>query len=179
MEPLPHFRYHPDPLKTESISASDTRCIVCDRVRGYTYVVSVYAIEDYDECICPWCIADGSAHAKLDVQFNGGGGIMDFKSLPQSVVDEVVFRTPGFATWQGDYWFTHCGDAAAFLGAVGYKELSAVGKDAVGAIRASLDFLAEAKRDDFMLALDNNGSPTAYLFQCLHCGQYGGYVDFA
>jgi len=25
--------------------------------------------------------------------------------------------------------------------------------------------------------LDRDGSPTAYVFQCLHCGRYLGYSD--
>jgi uncharacterized protein CbrC (UPF0167 family) len=36
--------------------------------------------------------------------------------VPADVVEEVAHRTPGFSTLQQARWWTHCGDAAAFLG---------------------------------------------------------------
>lgn len=76
---LPKFKYHPDPVGTGSIVESDVECCCCGKTRGYIYVGPVYAEEEYEECICPWCIADGSARKKLDARFTdealvGGGG---------------------------------------------------------------------------------------------------------
>ena len=175
---LPSFRYHPDPIATGSIRSSNKKCVVCGTVRGYIYTSHAYAVAAYHDCICPWCIADGTAHEKLGVYFtdeHSVGNILE-DNLPESVVEELVFRTPGFSGWQQERWFTHCGDAAAFLGRVGYKELIQHGRKAIKAIRNDTG-LSGQSWIEFMVSLDKNGSPTAYLFQCLHCGQYGGYTD--
>jgi uncharacterized protein CbrC (UPF0167 family) len=57
--PPPEFRCHPDPIATGSIEVSDTPCVCCGQARGYVYAGPVYAVEEYDREICPWCIADG------------------------------------------------------------------------------------------------------------------------
>jgi len=179
---LPTFIYHPDPIATESVERSDTVCIVCGQARGYIYVGPVYAVEEYDDQICPWCVADGSAHERLGVTFTdeaGIGGYGEWDNVPDSVMDEVAHRTPGFVGWQQEKWFTHCNDAAAFLGRAGYKELKKLGREATTAIREA----AELEDDDegwkaFYQGLDKDGSPSAYVFRCLHCGMYGAYVDF-
>jgi uncharacterized protein CbrC (UPF0167 family) len=47
--------------------------------------------------------------------------------VPDSVVREVVERTPGFFGWPQERWFTCCGDAAAFIGPAGKSEPLAAG----------------------------------------------------
>jgi uncharacterized protein CbrC (UPF0167 family) len=177
---LPTFKYHPDPVATGSIVESDGECICCEQARGFIYAGPVYATESNDDCICPWCIADGSAHEKLEATFTdeeliGGGGLWD--AVPPDVCEEVAFRTPGFVGWQQEMWWTHCGDAGQFIGRAGYRELAAHGAEAVEAIRQSTGLRPSAEWDRFFQALDKDGSPTAYLFRCLHCGQLGGYQD--
>jgi uncharacterized protein CbrC (UPF0167 family) len=69
--------------------------------------------------VCPWCIADGSAHAKWDAEFTDRGaigGMGHWCEVPQEVREEVAFRTPGISTIQEARWWTHCGDAAEFVG---------------------------------------------------------------
>jgi uncharacterized protein CbrC (UPF0167 family) len=176
---LPHFRYHPYPLRTGSIKKSGNTCVVCGQARGYIYSGPVYARKEYIDCICPWCIADGTAHERLaaeftDAAFVGGGG--RWIPVSREVIEEVTFRTPGFDSWQGEKWFTHCDNAAAFLGAVGYEELKKAGPEAIEAIRQDTG-LSGDRWKEHLHALDKDGSPTAYLFQCLHCGEYGGYQD--
>lgn len=119
---LPSFKYHPDPIATGAIEPSSETCKCCNQARGFIYIGPVYARDDYDHSICPWCIADGSAHAKLGASFSddvgvGGGGA--WCVVPGSVVDEVANRTPGFSGWQQEQWWTHCDDAAQFLGRAG------------------------------------------------------------
>ena len=46
-EPLPIFKYHPDPLKTGSIKPSSAECACCGTSRGYIYAGPVYTIEEY------------------------------------------------------------------------------------------------------------------------------------
>ena len=167
---LPHFRYHPDPIATGSIKKSDRKCLVCGQARGYIYYGAIY-IEgrEYGECICPWCIADGSAHEKLGVEFNDYYAIGTYgNTIPRAVIEEVAYRTPGFSSWQPKEWPSHCDDAAAFLGRVGYAELVEYGEAAFEAI---------IYPEELMETLDKDGSPTGYLFQCRHCGRYLGDTD--
>ena len=178
-EPPPVFVYHPDPVRTGSVEVSDEVCIVCGQARGYIYVGPVYAAEDLDSQICPWCIADGSAYEKFGASFTdeeciGGNGLWD--EVPETVVEVVASRTPGFSGWQQEQWWTHCGDAAVFIGIVGYEELALYGEQALTAIAKESGFAGE-DLDIYMQALSKKGSPTAYLFQCRHCGACGGYSD--
>lgn len=178
---LPVFKYHPDPLATGSVVASDTECCCCGKARGCVYIGPVYALGTYEACICPRCIADGSAHVTLGASFTdevgiGGGGQWD--EVPDDVIADVAYRTPGFAGWQQEQWWTHCGDAGRFLGRAGRRELEQFGPQAVAAIRESTGLEGPAW-DRFFAVLDKDGSPTAYVFRCLHCGQWGGYQDCA
>jgi uncharacterized protein CbrC (UPF0167 family) len=104
------------------------------------------------------------------------GGIFGWPQVSKEIIEEVSFRTPGFSSWQSEYWFTHFNDAAGFQGAVGYKELMALGREAVDAIRTTSG-VPDEDWESYFHALDKEGSPTAYLFHCLHCGKYGGYSD--
>jgi uncharacterized protein CbrC (UPF0167 family) len=116
---LPSFRYHPSPLSTGSIIRQEVTCRCCGESKPYVYVGPVYGPEELDSCLCPWCIADGSAHEKLDCEFvdsAGIGGHGTWDKVPIEVVKEVAFRTPGFSGYQQERWWTHCGDAAAFIG---------------------------------------------------------------
>ena len=127
-EPLPSFRYHADPVATGSVVPSDNECVCCEQARGYIYTGPVYSEDDHEDDICPWCIADGSAHQKLGVEFTdaaGVGGYGDWDDVPTAVSDEVACRTPGFTGWQDAKWFTCCKDGACFIGRAGYKELLA------------------------------------------------------
>jgi hypothetical protein len=100
---LPTFKYHPDPVSTGSIEQSASVCIVCGQARGWIYTGPVYASGEYVNCICPWCIADNSAHAKLDAEFTDLAGIGEFDprvSVAKAITEAVAFRTPGFIGWQ-------------------------------------------------------------------------------
>ncbi|MGP1345350.1 MAG: CbrC family protein [Phycisphaerales bacterium] len=177
---LPKFKYHPDPIKTEMVVPSDGACVCCGKTPGFMYAGPVYATEEYVEEICPWCIADGSAHSKLEAEFTdpesiGAGPGWD--QVSEEVIAEVSQRTPGFSGWQQECWWTHCGDAAQFLGRAGRDELSELGNEAISAIRASTGIQSDEEWGEFFAALDKDGSPTAYLFRCAKCGAIGGYQD--
>lgn len=177
---LPIFKYHPDPLATGNVVKSETKCACCGKARGFIYTGPVFAVDEYDQCICPWCIADGSAHEKLEASFTdevgiGGGGMWD--EVPEEVVEEVAYRTPGFSGWQQEQWWTHCGDAAQFIGRAGRKELTSLGPQAIAAIQESAGMTDGTEWDEFLATLDKDGAPTAYLFRCSKCGQLGGYQD--
>ena len=183
---LPTFRYHPDPLATGSVKASDRACRVCGRSRGYVYAGPVrHAVEDLDNAICPWCIADGSAHAGFGAEFTDPEGVGGFDygnrwdPVPREVAEEVAYRTPGFFTWQSDRWWTHCGDAAEFLGYAGHEELTNEWRGAVDVIRREVgwDSASDDEWADLLREFDRDGSPSAYVFRCKHCGQLGGFWD--
>lgn len=89
------------------------------------------------------------------------------------MIETISRRTPCFIGWQQEMWWTHCGDGAVFLECVGYRELMRYGPEATAAIARTL----EEEDGSLLRALRKNGSPTAYLFQCRHCGAYGGYWD--
>jgi uncharacterized protein CbrC (UPF0167 family) len=162
---LPSFPYHPNPLATGSVVASDTECLCCGLQRGYVYVGPVYAVTDIGDELCPWCIADGSAAVRFAAQFTEVTG-----EAPTDVVRHVEHRTPGFSGWQQERWLTHCGDAATYLGRVGSRELAAH-PDAGETLRETLG-------DTFYAALDAQGQPTAYLFRCRTCTRHLAYADF-
>lgn len=156
---LPAFRYHPDPVATGSFELSRERCPYCGVVRTYMYSGPVYAIEELDPP-CPWCIADGSFAARFDAEFTDAAALV---GMDASVIDEVTRRTPGFSGWQQEQWMTHCDDAAAFLGPVGYEQLL----HHPGALEL---LRREEGSSDWLQALTKDGSPTGYLFRCRHCG---------
>jgi uncharacterized protein CbrC (UPF0167 family) len=176
---LPKFDYHPDPLATGSVVPSDLECECCEVARGYTYAGPLYAEAEL-EAICPWCIADGRAHAELGASFTdeeGIGGYGEWEAVPPAVIAAVAYRTPGFSGWQQEQWWTHCGDAAEFLGRMGLHELEALGAGAVAAIRESAGLHEADHLDAFMAALEKDASPSAYIFRCRKCGKFGGYSD--
>ena len=177
---LPRFKYHPNPLGTGSIRKDERQCVCCGKATGYIYTGPVYAENELDEQICPWCIGDGFAHERFGAEFTdesgiGGGG--QWESVPDEVIVEVSHRTPGFSGWQQEQWWTHCGDAAAFIGRAGKKELQELGSQAISAIQDSTGLSYGPEWERFFSALDKDGSPTAYLFRCTKCGEVGGYQD--
>jgi uncharacterized protein CbrC (UPF0167 family) len=177
---LPSFKYHPAPIDTGNIIESKIECCCCGKAKGYIYTGPVYAIEEYSDGICPWCIADGSAHEKLDASFtdhDGIGGWGEWDTVPKEVIDEVAYRTPGFSGWQQEQWWTHCKDAGQFLGRAGHKELKAYGPEAIKAIYDSTGLDHGPEWERFFSSLDKEGSPTAYVFRCSSCGKLGGYQD--
>jgi uncharacterized protein len=176
---LPEFRYHPDPLKTGSIVASETECICCGTVRGYVYTGPAFCEDELSDEVCPWCIADGSAHERFDVEFTDSAGVTGYDNsipIPQSVIEEVSFRTPGFTGWQQEHWLTCCGDAAAFLGHAGRAELEQTWPDAIPAVRAECGY-DDDEWDGYFAAMHKDSGSTAYIFRCLHCNKLLAYSD--
>ncbi len=177
---IPKFKYNLDPIAAGSIEPADTECACCHQRRGFIYVGPVYSTETLDNCICPWCIADGSAHEEFEATFTDEAGVggygRDKVVVPLAVVQEVACRTPGFTAWQQEQWLACCGDAAAFLGRAGRKELERKWPDAIDSIRAESG-QSDEDWPDYFDVLDRDGSPTAYVFQCLHCGRHLGYSD--
>jgi uncharacterized protein CbrC (UPF0167 family) len=176
---LPFFRYHPDPIASGSIVASDAQCICCNARRGHIYTGPAYCEREIEDSLCPWCIADGSAHRSLDVSFTDPAGFPD--GIQPAVVEEIAYRTPGFNTWQQEKWLTCCGDAAAFLETVGYKEICARYPRLEGALMMYIVHQLEisgAAATRFLRGLNRDHGPTAYIFACRHCDAQPAYIDY-
>ena len=73
--------------------------------------------------ICPYCIKDGSAADKFDGSFNDivvefEGEVIDAEAArtPDKVIDELLHRTPGYSSWQGNQWIFYEKDGGVFQG---------------------------------------------------------------
>ena len=181
MSALRYFRYNPDPLTTRSIVKSDEMCVCCRQARGYIHTSASYGPMDYLGGLCPWCIADGSAHAKLGAIFTaeheiGGHGKWD--AVSPAVIEEIAYRTPGFSGWQQERWWTHCHDWALYLGPVEPAQLEAWRRDVAEAVRDYIGF-DEAEWERFGIEQSGlNGGANLFIFLCRHCGAWGAYVDW-
>lgn len=178
-EVLPRFIYHPDPVATGSIEASDGTCRCCERQRGFIYAGPVYAEEELVDELCPWCIADGSAAEMFDAIFVDDASIgagAGWGKVSDDVIEEISRRTPGFSGWQQERWWSHCGDGAEFLGPAGVAELRETWPAAIPALREETG-CDDAEWGQYFEALDREHGPTAYVFRCRHCGALGGYSD--
>jgi uncharacterized protein len=181
-EPLPVFKYHPDPVAAGMIAESDSPCLDCNQIRGYIYNGPVYS-ERFDHltgCLCPWCIADGSAAKRFGATFTDTGTL---DGISSEVREELEQRTPGFDAWQQEQWLACCSDGAAFLGLAGFRELkNNYPKEALEAVRNLVrdDYELTGKDlREFLEGLTKDGEPTAYIFRCLHCKQFLAYADEA
>ncbi len=164
---LPRFRYHQDPERTGSVVASGEACERCGQVRGFVYVGPTYAVAEVD-CLCPWCIADGSAAYQFDAEFTTTDGApMD---VPAEVLEEIRRRTPGFGGWQQERWLFHCGDGAEFLGRGRWAQVAGFPD-----VRRLL--VADGWPEDVHQYLSVDGDLVAYLFRCRTCGTDLAYAD--
>ena len=173
---LPGFRYHPDPIASGSVIESDTECRCCERARGFVYSGPVYSEEDVGDELCPWCIADGSAHERFDATFVDSEAFAE--DVPDAAFDEITERTPGFDTWQSEVWPVCCGDATAFVAPEGAAELRESGLE--GAAMSHIVYelgLSGSAATRLLDSLNRDTGPTADVFRCLTCGQARLHVD--
>jgi len=175
---LPVFRYHPDPIRSGSVIESSVRCRSCRTTRGFIYTGPVYAERELGDVLCPWCIADGSAHEKFDATFVDSEAFAE--DAPETAITEITERTPGFSAWQEEKWPSCCGESAAFLTPAGINEIREQYPRLEGALMMfivhQLGISGGAARQT-LEALRRNQSPTAFVFKCLHCDGFPVYVD--
>lgn len=115
-ESLPDFEFHPDPVGNGAIASSDAVCSCCGRARGFVYLGPVYSKTPVAE-LCPWCIADGSACRRFDVDFVDGhfDDGRGYVALDAEWYFRVFACTPGVRTFNPLAWPVHCSEPAAFL----------------------------------------------------------------
>jgi uncharacterized protein CbrC (UPF0167 family) len=112
---FPIFKYHPNPIENRSFTKKLSLCEVCNQKTDYIYKGSMFNEGPDPQYICPWCIFSGEAAKKYNAVFVDEYSLIE-ESLPQSVIDELTQRTPGFSTWQHPNWLTHCNDGCIYLG---------------------------------------------------------------
>jgi len=174
---LPAFRYHPTPLATGSVVASDAICLCCEQARGFIYTASVYTRHDLPEnCLCPWCIADGSAAKRFEASFTDDYPLLD-AGVPDAVVREVCERTPGFASWQQEHWLSCCVDACAFHGDARREEIVGLGADGLAGHFPDFGW-PEKTWQQVVEHYQPAGNPAIYHFRCLHCSKTHYGMDF-
>lgn len=176
---LPFFRFHPDPIGSGSVVASDNRCQCCGKKRGWIYIGPVYAAAGVaDDALCPWCIADGTAHARLGAEFVDSEAFAE--PVTDALADEVINRTPGFATWQSERWLSCCGEPAAFITPAGRAEIAQrfprLEAELMGHIVHELE-ISGAAAHSLLASLHREHGPTAYVFQCRKCERHLAYIN--
>lgn len=167
---LPTFRYHPDPIATGNVVASMAVFAACGQCRGFAYVRTLYGphAQDLAGRICPWRIADGRAAQALGVSFVDDYPLLD-AALPLPLVEEVTLRTPGYLSWQGEHWKSHCGDACSFHRDASVADVAAATPESIAEWCAAHQQSAQ----DWTLITSGyvpGGDSALYRFQCLHCG---------
>jgi uncharacterized protein CbrC (UPF0167 family) len=168
---LPRFKYHPDPVATGAIVASEETCVCCVEPRGYKYAGSVFCEGDEPKAICPWCIADGAAAEEYEATFTNEDPLAD---LDEEIIDQVARHTPGYESWQENDWKTCCDDACAYHGDAPRAELEALSGEALAPLLYDLSWDAD-EWTAFVTAYTPGGPLSMHKFICLHCkaARYG------
>jgi uncharacterized protein CbrC (UPF0167 family) len=169
VESLPQFRYHPDPIATGSIEASDQRCVCCQEARGFVYTSSVYGVNPPAGQICPWCIASGKASAKFAIEYSDGHPLL-VAGVPMVIVEEIMLRTPSFHSWQQEEWLSCCGDACEYRGDAPGDEIRTLQESEIAQLAGDsgypLEYLGAMVR-----SYEPGGNPCVHKFVCRHCGR--------
>ena len=168
-----NFKYHPNVWEQNVFSCKNNGqkaiCQCCGKETEY-FLESMYTEEDID-CICPQCVANGQASQKFKGEFIQDAEID--KVDDQEKIDELFKRTPGYLSWQGEYWLACCKDFCAYVGEVGTKEL----EEMEIADEVFTEYEDRNEYENVREYLVKQGSMSGYLFRCLHCGKYHLWVD--
>jgi uncharacterized protein CbrC (UPF0167 family) len=175
---MPTFRYHADPVASGSVVVSEAGCLCCGQARGFVYDGPIYAEGHEPTPVCPWCIADGSAHERFGACFVDADAFDG--AVPEGTVTEITERTPGFATWQGETWPSCCGDAAVFVMPAGIAEIRARAPELEGQLMSHIVYemgVSGGAATRLLDSLDRDRSPTLYVFKCPQCETHLFHID--
>ncbi|HFF8524664.1 TPA: PF03691 family colicin E2 tolerance protein CbrC [Providencia rettgeri] len=188
---LPKFKYHPNPIETEAFLTDKTvNCDCCQQPTDIYYESPFYSIDDI-EALCPWCIADGSASAKFDGEFqdaasvegidceydDDGEFLQTINPYPTEKFDELIKRTPGYRGWQQEIWLAHCQEPCEFIGYVCWDDI----KDRLDEFVSLENDIAEYgfSISELENILHQDSDAQGYLFRCLHCKKLRLHFDFS
>ena len=171
LKDLPFFKYHPDPLETGSFEEGEEKICPCCGNKSKVYYSSFPYCSENVEYICPTCISNGEAARKFDAEFVQNAEWHGENDEEKD--DELFHRTPGYMSWQGEYWLSCCDDYCAYMGTVGTRELKAMDI----ADEVIEEYVQRGAFEDIGEYLVKDGPMCGYLFKCLHCGKYHLWVD--
>jgi uncharacterized protein CbrC (UPF0167 family) len=86
-------------------------------------------------------------------------------------------RTPGYVSWQGDTWLTHCNDAGAFLGDLPQAALAQIDVEALAAL-AREHRLSDEQWGRILEAYTPGGQLAVYVFECVRCNRKLYRMDY-
>lgn len=136
----------------------------------------IYCEEDLEGGVCPWCIESGEAARKWDATFVDTEAFTG--EVPEETLAEIVERTPGFATWQGESWPVCCGDATAFLFPAGSQELRAAGLEGFALEHIIYEMgISGGAAVRLLDSLHRDAGPSAYVFRCSGCLAHRFAID--
>lgn len=169
MSEIIRFQYHPNAYEQDVFEKGPATCQCCGK-QTEVYYPRMYCRKSIHS-ICPACIANGAAAEKFQGDF-----IQDAETEKVSdpaKTEELFKRTPGYTSWQGEYWLACCNDYCEYLGEVGTVELEELGiADEVFA-----EYEGHGGYENVREYLVKSGSCAGYLFRCRHCGAYRLWVD--
>ena len=171
LKDLPFFKYHPDPLETGSFEEGEEKICPCCGNKSKVYYSSFPYCSENVEYICPTCISNGEAARKFDAEFVQNAEWHGENDKEKD--DELFCRTPGYMSWQGEYWLSCCDDYCAYMGTVGTRELKAMDI----ADEVIEEYVQRGAFEDIGEYLVKDGPMCGYLFKCIHCGKYHLWVD--
>ncbi|AWX57710.1 hypothetical protein AB432_022905 [Brevibacillus brevis] len=194
MNNLPIFKYQPNVYNIGVFKKVPVQnCSICNKETDYIYMGPFYSIDEVEN-VCPWCIYEGTATKQhngvlqaaveykdkllsmtYDDESNEYMYFMGYDEVEQFEDDklvELLFRTPGYISWQEPQWLSHCDEFCAFIGYVNKSELSAMKID----LRD--EELLTIKKNYGIDTLDQVSEDSGiYLFQCINCGQHRIHID--
>ena len=168
----PFFRYHPDPLRSGVFVEHETPkvCQCCGRQETLICEGPFYTDEEV-EYVCPECIADGSAAKRFDMEYCEIAA-KDRVSDPKKD-EELLHHTPGFYSYNGSCWPSHCDDYCIYVEELYRKHLQdkelmeELVKDPVW-IEWEFDSPEKVLLDQYI---------QVHMFVCPHCGKHLFYID--
>lgn len=173
------FKYHPDPIKTGNAIIKDFQCSCCNKNKTELYTGSIYTtLESENLEICLDCIANGEAARKYEACFTESD--TDLQNISAELINELEYRTPGYISWQGNYWLSHCNDICEFHGDFSKEDLNQLPQETLNEIKNYMNCtdveLAELVRCYNPRKGDMN--PALYKFKCRHCDKIRIYCDY-
>ncbi|OUR86902.1 hypothetical protein A9Q81_27630 [Gammaproteobacteria bacterium 42_54_T18] len=172
---LPNFKYHDDPVKSGVFEKHSGSCSCCGEKKGWRYVGPFYTYIEIEN-ICPWCIENGSAASKFDGEFVDDGALEEVGD--ETKLDELLRKTPGYYSAQGDPWPVHCKDFCKLLGRTNWAELKFMESELEFDIQQTLNDNG-LNYEEMVKELSREHSPLwAHLFVCNHCNTHRFVADY-
>jgi uncharacterized protein len=159
---------------TRNVLGGRTCCFGYIDKNGDIYTGSVHADTDLNDALCPWCIADGSAHRRFGAEFVD---LFD-GNVPKAMEEEVRFRTPSYTPWQQICWHVCCGEPAEYWGMADKLSIRPEWAGAIPSIRAQIKPADDRELEAYLGSLSTDRGPSAYVFRCKTCRQLYAHTDF-